>query len=267
MNYTTKGGNDMSQNFNNNMYKPEQLIAGLTETGIPMNQLLAGFRETSTSLTKKIIDLIQNTFGIAEIDNVVIVPEVRRGGNDLCDIKCAAYFNTSLRDINTRNITRVGKGNSLGNGDGRINAVIASGRQYDGASGDFNVTDDFKKQMLPIAADTDGNKLKLKAVPSNKNIAYLELDFMAVIGAALSIGPKDPYDFSILSCEVLKNGNNRDELPEYQLIIVKFIDTNSSRRGHHKSSSVNYSAIARDFVQSVNGGRNNNNNGGGRNWN
>ena len=239
-----------NNNYSNVSFKPEDLIAGLTQTAVPLSQVGLVFKEKISILQSKVEDLIANTFGIEEIDHVFIYPDIERNGT-ICQIVCRAYFNT--KGVTKGNIVRAGNGTATNNGQPTILSLMGSNVNQGG----FDVSDDFKKKFAALQAQTDdkSNKLKIYGIKGNRDIAVLDLDFFAVMSVVLGIGSDSPYDYSVLSVSPIGSGNN----PDYTILISKFIDAGNRNKGRRKNRNVDYTSLDREFSNKVSGGRNNNN--------
>lgn len=240
----------MAQNnnnrFNQNQYNPEELIAGLDRTAIPLNKVGNLFREKTSVLQTKIEDMIANTWGINEIDHIYILPLFNRNG-DLEDVLCRAYFDT--KDVVEGDIVRTGRGRVPNSG--KFNVV-----QYMGgaatSTGDFQLSDHFKKVFAAVAL-SDDDKLHVNSIKDNPNVAVLDIDVNAILAVALTIDESMPYNFRIL--DGVKIGND-----DYSVMLAKYIETNSGKRGRHKGRRTNYNELDRAFAKQ--NARYNQNNGG-----
>lgn len=230
-----------------NQYDPQSLMTGLDKVTVPQNQVGKVFREKTSALQVKIEDMIANTYQIGEIDHVFIAPRINKNGQ-LTDIFCRAYFDT--QNVTDGNISRKGFGSVTG---GKRQTAVALMGGAVATTGDFDLSDNFKKVFAPLAL-SDDDKLHVNAVPRNKDFACLDLDFFAVMSLMLAIGPNDPYNFSVLEAKPI----NKDD---FVLLYTKFIETGSGKRGRHKGRRINYQDLDREFARqneayaSNNGGR------------
>lgn len=236
-----------SNRFNQNQYNPEELIAGLDRTAVPLNKVGNLFREKTSSLQAKIEDMIANSWGITEIDHIYILPIFDRNGN-LEDVLCRAYFDT--KDVSNGDIVRTGRGRVAGS-SGRLNVV-----QYMGgaatSSGDFQLSDRFKKTFATVAL-SDDDRLHVNSIKDNPNVAVLDIDVNAILSVALSIDESTPYNFSILDAVRINND-------DYNIMFTKYIETSSGKRGRHKGRRINYNELDKAFAKQ--NARYNQNNGG-----
>lgn len=84
------------------------------------------------------------------------------------------------------------------------------------------------------------------AAEGNKDVATINIDFFAIMAAALGIEPNSPYNFSILDAKPTGAKN------DYMLLYTKFIDVGNNRRGRHKNRRVNYSELDSAFARQEN---------------
>lgn len=223
--------------FNQNQYNPEELIAGLERTAVPLNKAGLLFREKTSSLQAKVEDMIANTWGIQEIDHVFILPIFDKNGN-LEDVLCRAYFDT--KDVSNGDIVRTGRGRVTNNG-GKFSVV-----QYMGgaatAAGDFQLSDNFKKIFAAVAL-SDDDRLHVNAIKDNPNVAVLDIDTNALLSVVLGIDDNNsPYNFSILDAARINND-------DYMLLFTKHIETGAGKRGRHKGRRINYNDLDRQFAK------------------
>lgn len=227
----------MSNNrFNQNQYNPEELVKELDHTAIPFNRAGNLYREKTSSLQAKLEDMIANSFGIQEIDHIFILPIFDKN-NNLEDVLCRAYFDT--KDVSNGDIVRTGRGR-VSNG-GRFNVV-----QYMGgaavATGDFQLSDKFKKVFAAVAL-SDDDKLHVNSIKDNPNVAVLDIDTNAILSVALAIDDSNsPYNFSILDATRINND-------DYMLLFTKHIETGAGKRGRHKGRRINYGELDRAFAK------------------
>lgn len=239
--------NNQNNRFNHNQYNPEELIAGLDKTAVPLNKVGNLYREKTSSLQAKIEDMIANTWGITEIDHIYILPIFDRNGN-LEDVLCRAYFDT--KDVSNGDIVRTGRGRV--SNSGKLNVV-----QYMGgaatSTGDFQLSDHFKKAFAVVAL-SDDDKLHVNSIKDNPNVAVLDIDINAILSIALAIDESTPYNFSVLDAVRINND-------DYSIMLTKHIETNSGKRGRHKGRRINYNELDKAFAKQNaryqnNGGRN-----------
>lgn len=218
-----------------NQYDPQSLLEGLSKVTVPQNKVGEMFREKTSSLQVKIEDMLANTYSISEIDHVFIAPRINKNGQ-LTDIFCRAYFDT--QNVTNGNIVRKGFGTA--SGGKRQTAVALMGGAVT-TTGDFELSDQFKKVFAPLAL-SDDDKLHVNAVPRNKDFACIDLDFFAVMSLMLAIGPNDPYNFSVVDAKPISKD-------DYVLLYSKFIETSSGKRGRHKGRRINYQDLDREFAR------------------
>lgn len=229
------------------------LIEGL-KPAIDLSEMGKVFQDTTQGLSAKLADMIQNTFGIKETDNLIITPKLSRGSAGISDISATVFF---ITDKGGNNIFYRGKGGNNQSANGRTSLVNLNGNG--GGTGHFGTSKDFDKVMKPLCkVNEKGNPImNLKSVPGHSNVAMLELDFSSLMCLALGIDPKDNYDFLILSVVPIGSGDN------FSITLMKYI-TGGDRKG--KTSGINYSRIETDLFNRANGGGNRGGNGSGRSY-
>lgn len=225
----------------------EQVKEGLKTTiSIPVIGNL--FQDTLQSLAVKINEEISGTFGLTELDNLILVPRVAKNATGATEIGAFAYFSTTNPQ---GNIFYRGKGNNRVEG-GRINMVTSAGIAG-GGTGPFGTSQLFNQVIKPLCKVGDNGKpiLNIKTVPGTNGVAAVELDFNALLCLALGIKPNDQYDFDIINVSPIPNTTN------YTIVFTKYIVSNGVRKG--RNSQINYARIEQDQFRRLNGGGNNNN--------
>lgn len=206
------------------------LVQGCLQTAIPIAPIGAIYRETTTSIANKVVDMLNNTFGIIEADHVFMYPVSDKTGR-IVDFNMVIYFNCANNRGGNYTIRRMnGKANNY-NG-GRLDLTGLAGAQM--GNGGFEMTPDFKKRIASIACLDDNNNIVVKPDPNHNMVAVIQCDFFKVIALCLGISPDDNYDFSILDCQPFRN--NADSL-DFTLIFTKEIRTENRRRG---KDGINY---------------------------
>lgn len=239
----------------NNKYG-QQLVAGL-KPAIELPEMGKVFQDTTQGLASKLADLIKTTFGIPEVDNLIITPKLARNSVGISDVSATIFFVT---DKGGKNIYYRGKGGNNQAQNGRISMVNMNGGGA--GTGRYNTSDEFRSVMMPLCKTNEkGNAvMDIRSVERFNNVASLELDFSALMCLALGIDPKDNYDFIILTMTPIPNTDN------FSMTFMKHISSAGDHKG--KASGINYARIAQDLFNRSNngGGRNNGNNGGGRGY-
>lgn len=251
--------NQTNSNATNNPFDPKKLVSGLTETSIPANVHGTVFKETCSSLEKKLEDLLAVNCNIPELDHILIYPRMSNRGGSVEEIKCYAYFNTSMAGAS--NITRGGTNNN--NGGGERKTIF----DFDPikSSGNFKLSDNFKKVIAPITNLDDNGNIIVSTVKSDSRVAIVELDFFLAGALALRVTDEEPYNFTVLAVEQTNNYRPGGSLEDAILLIMKYIDTNT-RRGRNRGNGrhIDYRAMDRELINRSRGGGNNN--GGGRSY-
>lgn len=211
----------------------KDLILGLSRPVIPINPVAAEYRETTSTLCQFIVDMFANSFKIAETDHAFVYP-VRNKQNQIVGFNLNLYFNTRGNNQN-KNIWRV-SGAKAQNNNGRPDLMALAGARM--SDGGFKMSDTFKQIMCPISAGGD-NKIEVKADINNRDVAVIECDFFAVLAMCLDIKSDDNYDFTILSCDPVRDG--QDSL-DYLLSFRKEISGNNrkGKRGYDYADSDRY---------------------------
>lgn len=241
----------------------QDLVDGL-KPQIKIPQIGALYQDTLSNIGRNFTDFIRDNFGITELETVIITPHMvsYKDNTAECDeLNIIACFDTSAQG-QSQNVFFRGKGSGNANkgSNGRINMTQFVGAGV-GSAGQYGYSQQFEQVMGPFCKTNEkGNPiLALKSVQSlPSKVAVLELDWRAVMSLILGITSNDCYDFLIYSVSSTKN----DSL----ITLIKFISGNQNRKGKH--SGVNYSRLASDLFQRMNGGRGNgeNNQQGGRQY-
>lgn len=225
----------MAERFNDNRYNPQELIKGLQETAVPLNQSGIEFTERTSSLQSKAEDMIANTWGIQEIDHLYILPIFDKNG-DLVDMLARVYFNT--KDVQDGDIVRVGYGKPSNNGKPNVLDYVGGGTT---SSGDFRTSDKFKRTFAALAL-SDDDRLHVKSIKENPYVAVLDLDINALMQTILQIDANAPYNFKFLGAARLGG-------EDYNVLISKHIDLGSGKRGRHRGNRMNYAELDRAFAK------------------
>lgn len=240
---------------NNNKYGAD-LIAGLAPA-IETPEIGKVFNDTTQGLAEKLLDEFRTTYGIPEMDKIIITPKLARNSTGVSDVTVTAYFAVGGAG---GNVYYRGKGGANKTNEGRISLLQTAGSGSGGA-GIFGTSKEFESVMKPLCrvnADNGKPMMNLRAVQGT-NVASLELDFSSVMCLILGIMPNDQYDYIILQMTPIANTSN------YTMLYMKYIAGNGSKKG--KSSGINYARIEQDLFRRVNNGNGGgNNNGGGRSY-
>lgn len=243
--------------MSNNNTHGKNLVEGLAPA-IEVSQVGSVFQDTTQGLAAKIADEFRTTYGIAELDNVIITPRLAKNSVGIADVMVKFYFNTKeVQGQGEQNIFYRGKGKNQNAGGGRINMISSSGST---GSGQYGTSDKFKKIFTPICKVNDQGKaiMAIKSVPQAQNIAELEVDFNSVLCIVLGITSDDSYDFAILNWTPIPNTSN------FSVMVMKYIVAGGGRKG--KNSGINYARIEQESLRRFNNGGHQGNNGGGRSY-
>lgn len=243
-----------------NPFTPENLVKGLSEVNVPLSSYGNVYKDTCSNIENKIVDLLSNA--VPELDHVLVYPKMSARGGQVEEIKCYAYFNTSLPGNN--NITRKGGGTPTNNGGG-VTTIFDFQPPTRGAGG-WSTSKLFKETFAPLCdLDKDGNII-IESIKSDKRVAVVELNFWLVGALILNIESDAPYNFTVLAVE--QTGNYRDggTFEDAVILMMKYID-NRRRKGRNRGNgrAIDYRAMDRDIINS-NRGNGNGTNGGGRRY-
>lgn len=240
------------ENKNNNGVTNNGRIEGVSST-IGLQQIGSVFSDTTQSLSAKIVEEISTTFGLTELDNIIITPKIAKNGVGASEFVVTAYFST-----NNPNGNIYYRGNKNKNRQGRFVSVLDVVGSSNSGIGPFGTSETFNAVIKPLCKVGDNGSpiMNIKTVPGSNSLAQLELDFNAVMCIALCIKPNDPYDFSIMSVTPIQKDANSNFASNFSIGICKFITNTSSRKG--RSSQFNYNRVEQEQFNRLN---NNNNNG------
>lgn len=228
-----------NENFNERQFTPDGLLEGLLETAVPFKTAGVEFVETTDSLAAKIVDVLDETFGIHEIDHCLLYPRRNKQGQ-VVDFDAVLYFNTA-KGGNNRTITRLGENNNSRRQDGRTNLMAYVGQRT--PSGAFDLSNEFKKAIAPYAELDNNNNIVVYADENRKEIAIVEANFFKLLAMLLNVKSNDCYDFTVADCVPV---NNREDCINFRLIIVKEILPDNRRKN---KSGINYDALDRKRIQ------------------
>ena len=225
---------------------PNDLIAGLSKPTIPIAPFGALYRETTTSLANKIVDLLSNNFGIIETDHVFMYP-VTDKNNRIVDFDMYIYFNTrnSAKTGRPAGITRITNNKATRGNDGRVDLSGLVGGNF--GNGGFRMEDNFKKVIGSLAVLNNDGNIVVQADREHNFIAVIRCDFFKAIGLCLGITSDDNYDFSVIDCQAFRN--NAENL-DYTIVFTKEISMNNRRRG---KDGINYEYADRRNMKSRRG--------------
>lgn len=220
----------------------DELISGLKPAleSHPRGML---YQETNQTFAAKVAECFRSTLGIPEVDQIMITPKISRSWVGADDIIAVIYFTVGK---GSSNIFYRGKGNNRGS-NGRINMVQSAG-YGSGGGGMFNTSENFRKVIAPFCkVDQNGKAMmNLKAVQGYRDVASLDVDFMALLCLFLGITNDDQYDCTVFSVEPVQNTDK-----VYNMMFTKYIVQGGNK--NRGKSGVNYDRISQDQWNRVNG--------------
>lgn len=227
----------------NDKFNKENLLKGLTETSVALNQTGVIFTESGTNLCAKIEQLFADRLQINEFAYAALKPTLR--GNIIEDMKMYFFFDS----------TRPGKDFNRG---GKSNGNMDTIDEYLSATsetGAFVLSEHFKTCIGPLVMKEDPNQkyIKIEAVPSNKAAGAIEVDVLKVMELLLGIKEDDPYSFNLLFGQIVQNQGGTDS-------IIVFSKTIFTTKQNNRPSSFDFSRAAERFLGNSNGGNGGNNN-------
>lgn len=248
--------NQQAKNNGNNTYGESQvrdysyksLIEGCTDTSASLNQTGVVYLETTTQLADKLADIIENTFGITEIDRVFIDIDADTNTKQVLGANVLLCFDPS----NGQHIRKYGRGKGQGGSRTLLDKI-----PYAASNGTYELSETFKQvigSLLPASA-YDNNEFPVYEHPENNRVACVEVDIDAVMCLLLNIKHDSPYACNIMYAN---QTDVRDGLAEYALIFSKFIDISGRKRKSKRNNNINYTSIGKSFGSK--GHRSNNNN-------
>lgn len=229
-----------------NPFNPVQLVKGLSETLVALPKNGVQFRATCDQLATAMEKLYQDVLKFPELEHVWIYPEFDRGEkiNYMHTIFC---FNTTVENSS---ITKNGDPNGSG-----IKTILDYAPSKC-ASGEFSVSKKFTEYMSAVAILDNNGNIPIRAVPNNRNIAAVEVDFMQVMALCLNIDEDQPYNFTVLTVDPGSRGENGYD--NAIVTILKYIDNGRRyRRTKSGHKGVDYRAIDRAFARQSGGGQRN----------
>ena len=251
-------------NQTKNPFESTNLVDGLTTLSVSLPQVGAEFLDTCSNIQQKLLDdIFLKSFGIKEIDRLLIYPVIDRD-RSVSDIMCYAYFDTSIRDA--KDVTRKSSANAVNNS--RRQTVMDNYGGYSSSSGDeFEFSPHFKQTISPLCdLDKDGN-IVYQTSDADRSMCIIELNFWLVGALMLHIGDNDPYNFTVLSVEPTGARRKDDpKLEESAILMSKYIDNSATRRKPRNNNGrrIDYATMDREILNRRLGNKNNGNNGGRR---
>lgn len=230
-------------------YSYKALLEGCTTTTVSLNQTGAIFLETTTQLADKLADVIENTFGITEIDRVFISIDADTNTKQISSASVLLCFDPT----NGRHITKYGNRNK-----GKSKSLLDK-IPYAASNGTYELSDTFKKCIGALLPDSayDNDEFPVFEHPENNRVACVEVDIDAVMCLLLNIEPNSPYACNLMFAN---QTDVRDGLAEYAVIFSKFIDISGRKRKSKRNNNINYTSIGKSFGGSKGGNKNYNSN-------
>lgn len=243
-----------NNNQNNvNMLEEMQKSIGIQQSGVL-------FTDTTQGLAAKLTEEISTSLGISSLENIIITPKVtRKNEAGVEDFMVTAFFSTSdpNGDVYYNN-----KKNNNRNSNTIFEMAGISGRNY----GQFGMSEKFIQTIKPLCkvGNNGDYLLNLKSVQKVRDLVSLELNFYSLMCLALNIKPNDPFNFSIVYCDPIYQGNGDGNITNFDIGIIKRIVKNRNK-GKGKYSHIDYNRLEQDQYNKLNNVNNNNN--GGRRYN
>lgn len=231
--------NENNKNYRGG-YTKEDLVKGLTDVAIPLDLSGAIFTMDTPTLGSQLMSLIDDSFGIGEIDHIYIYPEYERG--QIVSFGLTMYF---LANKNGEgNISRLAGGQKKSNRGGVDLSAFINNKTN---SGGFRTNDNFKAKIGSLAKlDKDGNII-IRSDKDMPQLAVVAGDFFKIMAVALKIRDDSPYDFVVTDCVPLNNSKN---CCDYKMKIMKEVQPIKKKS---KRSSINYDYRDRAFAQGARG--------------
>ena len=237
----TQSGNTQGKQFNR-----QALIDGLRPVVEGFNTVGILYQIRLGDLGEKLANLLQNSTGIDEIDNVIFTPHMANTSVGIDSLRVTAFFITGDGRNGNPNIWYRGKGAKQQDGE-RINLASMAGGLDDGSGcGQFGLSNLFKDKFKPfVKRNNNGVPLfEVKSVPGHgTRVASLELDYNVMLMLALGINTSDAYTYDVIAVNPVKN--------DYILSIMKRILDNNIKKG--RKGNINYARIQSGLYQQVNG--------------
>lgn len=239
------GNNNQDQQKQQNPFDPNQLVKGLSKRNISIPEYGVVYRVTCEQLEAQVEEMFQNRLGFPEMDHAFIYPIIDGRGEEVSEMKCVFYFNTTVPNSS---VTR----NGSGAGSDGSPVTVLDLVPIKSVKGEFSTNEKFQKTMSTIAVlDGDGN-IPIKSV-QDKRVACVDVDFWLLMALCLDLDEEQPYNFRILSADA---GNMRKNGYEnVVLAILKYIDNSRRyRRSNGSGRKIDYRAMDKAMVNSSNGG-------------
>lgn len=226
-----------NENKNYRGFTKEDLVKGLTEVSIPLDISGAIFTMDTPTLGSQLMSMIDETFGISEIDHIYIYPKYEKG--QINDFGLTMYF---LANKNGQgDISRLSGGQRRNNRGSLDLSAFINNRT---STGNFKISDKFKTHIGSLSVlDKDGN-IVIHTDKDMPQLAVVEGDFFKIMSLALGVDETSPYDFVITDCQPINNSKN---CCDYRMKIMKEIQPVKKKS---KRSSINYDYRDRAFAQS-----------------
>lgn len=225
-----------NENRNYRGFTKEDLVNGLTEVAIPIDLSGAIFTMDTPTLGSQLMSMIDESFGISEIDHIYIYPKYEKG--QIVDFGLTMYFLANKNG--SGDISRVSGGQKKNNRGGLDLSAFINNRT---STGNFNLSDKFKTHIGSLAVlDKEGN-IVIHADKDMPQLAVVEGDFFKIMSVALKVDETSPYDFVITDCQPINNSKN---CCDYKMKIMKEIQPVKKKS---KRSSINYDYRDRAFAQ------------------
>lgn len=230
----------MANNYNGNRngFTKEEVIHNLTDLAIEMSLSGIILSMDTPSLANNLVNLIDESYGITEIDHIYIYPKYEKG--IISDFGVVMYFAAGRNGEGNISRNSARSNNRNNNNDIDLTQFVSNKM----TTGGFSTTQNFKSKIAPLSElDRDGN-LVIRADKDRPEIAMIDGDFFKLMSLALKIGNNDPYDFQIVSCDPL---NNKKDCVDYRLQIIK--EVVPTKKKSKRNNSINYDYRDRMIAQ------------------
>lgn len=227
-----------------------------SEPNVMMSYIGPSYGAKTTDIEDGIFSELVDGYHLTQCVAVVINPVIKARQDDGVPVlalrgerRTTAWAMFKLPDgSNKSEKNHVWRNGSRGNNGGGRLAINIVART--GANGQFGCTQEFKKAMINLAADSaimnynnDSNyDLIIRQHPENRDIVMVELDVMRMIQFAINI-PDPNINFSVTSADYIENGDAA------YLTIQKYIDVVG---GSGRRNNVDIQAL-RNALKSTNG--------------
>lgn len=236
-----------------NPFDPETLRIGLDKPPlVEMEYVGPMYKTTCSTFGAEIVDMFNTRMSIESARFCHIFPVIDRRGGVVTDVKTVMAFNAAMPG--SKEIWINGRGGNSGKNGKKL---ITDYRPQRTASGKYGTGNEFRKIIGALAANFDDSGNVIINEPSQeqvdqdrrfRDLAYIEVDFGALMNLVLQIEDNDPFDFAVdFGYSQRKNHGHEDCL----MTVSKFVGKRKTKTFKYREFDTN---VMTSGIESMFGG-------------